>query len=231
MGAATSLVTTGESVLTRCPTTAYDMAAWDGRLLRFPAGCGTWACPWCGPEKARRKAAIVEWARPTRFLTLTQAPDDWQRLRQKVRKLRLKIATDGYEVEWAWVVERGKRTGMIHVHGLQHGDFLPQRYLQDRWGKRVDIRRISDVAGAARYTTKHAARRVSSYAMKGARNELISHLELNGGRGIHLSRGYLRGLRSADVWRLLHPASALEWVQVPNHLTDHEVAALVSSSG
>lgn len=143
--------------------------------------------------------------------------------------MRLKIAADGFECQWAWVVERGARTGMVHVHALQHGAFIPQRYLQDRWGARVDIRRVSDAAGAARYTTKHAARRVASYTMKGAGADLQAHLDLNGGRGIHLSRRYLHGRTSAEVWALLHPPSALTWVQVPNHLTDDEAASLVST--
>lgn len=205
------------------------MAAWDGRLLRFPAGCSTWRCSWCGPQKARRKAEIIGWAEPTRFVTLTQAPADWQRVRQKVRKLRMRLDADGLQTQWAWVVERGKRTGMIHVHALQHGHFIPQRQLQDRWGSIVHVRRISDTDAAARYTVKHAARRVSSYTLKGAADDLAEHLDLNGGRGIHLSRGYLHGHRSADVWRLLHPPSALKWVQVPAHLTDDEAGALVSS--
>lgn len=200
-------------------------------LRRFPAGCSTWRCVWCGPQKARRKAAIVEWARPTRFVTLTQAPDDWQRLRQKVRKLRHRLTRDGYQVEWAWVVERGSRTGMIHLHALQHGSYLPQRYLQDRWGAIVHIRRISDTGAAVRYTTKHAAARVVSYTMKQAGAALDDHLDLNGGRGIHLSRRFLHGRTSDEVWRLLHPPSDLAWVQVPATLSDAEALALVSSNG
>lgn len=205
------------------------MAAWDGRLLRFPAGCSTWRCDWCGPQKGRRKAEIVAWAEPTRFLTLTQAPSSWQPLRARVRKLALRLRAEGYQVEWAWTVEAGSRTGMIHVHALQHGDYIPQRVLAGLWGRRVDIRRISDVAGAAKYTTKHASRRVVGYTMKHTGDDLQRHLDLNGGRGVHLSRGYLRGLRSADVWALLHPPTALKWVQVPAHLDDTACAALVST--
>jgi len=120
---------------------------------------------------------------------------------------------------------------MIHVHALQHGDFLPQRALADWWGRRVDIRKVSDVDGAARYTTKHAANRVVSYTMKNTGRALQEHLDLNGGRGVHTSRGYLRGLRSDDVWRILHPASELNWVQVPSTTTDADAACLVSSAG
>lgn len=207
------------------------MVALGPELLRFPAGCRTWRCPWCGPQKARRKTEVVAWAEPTRFLTLTQAPDDWQRLRAKVRKLRLRLARDGYTAHWAWTVERGKQTGMVHVHALQHGDYIPQRYLQDRWGRRVDIRRVHDTAGAARYTTKHAAARVVGYTMKGTAAHLQDHLDLNGGRGVHLSRGYLHGRRSDEVWSILHPPSELNWVQVPAHLSDQDAAALASTVG
>lgn len=207
------------------------MVAWDGALLRFPAGCSTWACSWCGPQKAKRKTAICAWAEPERFITLTQAPDQWQALRQRIRKLALRLRAENYSVEWAWTVERGKRTGMIHVHALQHGSYIPQRTLQAMWGHIVHVRRIDDVDAAATYTTKHAAARVVSYTFKEARSHLQEHLDLNGGRGVHLSRGYLRGLRSDDVWRILHPPSALRWVQVPATMADGEARALVSTVG
>lgn len=207
------------------------MVAWDGRLHRFPAGCATWRCEWCGPLKGRRKAEIVAWAQPERFITLTQAPATWQACRQRVRKVALNLRRKGYAVEWAWTVEKGKRSGMIHVHALQHGDYLPQRMLQDAWGHRVDIRRVHDTDGAAAYTTKHAGRRLASYTMKGTGAQLTEHLDLNGGRGVHLSRGYLHGRTSAEVWSLLHPPGALKWVQVPVWTTDADAVALASSAG
>lgn len=207
------------------------MAAWDGTLHRFPAGCSTWRCAWCGPQKGRRKAEIVAWAEPERFLTLTQAPTNWQSCRQRMRKVALNLRTAGYSVQWAWTVERGKQTGMVHVHALQHGDYIPQRTLERIWGRRVDIRRIHDTDGAARYTTKHAGRRLVSYTMKGTARELDEHLSLNGGRGVHLSRHYLKGYTSSQVWSLLHPPGPLKWVQVPSHLSDGEVISIASSVG
>jgi hypothetical protein len=173
----------------------------------------------------------MAWAAPERFITLTLAPESWQPLRAKVRKLALRMRAEGYRTEWAWTVEKGKQTGMVHVHAMQHGDFIPQRALQSWWGHRVDVRRIHDVNGAARYTTKHASRRLVSYTMKGTAGDISEHLDLNGGRGVHTSRGYLRGLRSDEVWRLLHPPSELDWRQVPSHCTDDEARGLVSSAG
>lgn len=120
---------------------------------------------------------------------------------------------------------------MVHLHALQHGSYIPQRYLQDRWGSIVHLRRISDTGAAVRYTVKHASARVVSYTMKGVGQDLQDHLDMNGGRGIHLSRGFLHGKRSDEVWRLLHPPSDLRWVQVPSHLTDDEAAALASTVG
>lgn len=200
-------------------------------MHRFPAGCSTWACAWCGPLKARRKAELMAWAKPERFVTLTQAPGEWQACRAKVRKLALKLRTDGYSVEWAWVVERGSKTGMVHVHALQHGDFIPQRRLQAAWGSIVHLERVHDVDGAVRYTTKHAARRVASYTMKGTASELSAHLALNGGRGVHMSRRYLRGETSRSAWALLHPPGALKWCQVPVWMADADAIGVASTAG
>lgn len=207
------------------------MVAWDGRLHRFPAGCDTWRCIWCGPQLARRKAEVMAWARPERFVTLTNAPPTWQPLRQKVRKLALRLRDDGHRVEWAWTVEQGSKTGMVHVHLLQHGDYVRQATLQNAWGAIVHIRRIDDANRAARYTTKHAARRVVSYTMKGTASELDQHLDLNGGRGVHMSRRYLRGETFRSAWAILHPPGALKWVQVPCMTSDTDAAALASSVG
>src|SRR5688572_21434110 len=188
----------GESVPIRCPRTPYDVVCVERPELRFPAGCDTWACAWCGPRLAARRAPVLAWAGPERLVTLTQAPTDWQRLRQRVRRLCMNLRRDGYRVEWAWTVERGSKTGMIHVHALQHGVYIPQKVLQAAWGPRVDIRRINGASAVAGYALKEA-KRVAGYATKGARSNLAEHLALNGGRGYHMSRGYLRGKSTREV--------------------------------
>lgn len=158
---------------------------------------------------------MLAWASPERFVTLTQAPDEWQPLRQKVRKLALALRAEGYAVEWAWTVEAGAKTGMRHVHLLQHGDYIPQRTLARMWGRRVDVRKIGEASGAAGYAMKEASR-VAGYAMKNGRTDLARHLALNGGRGCHLSRRYLRGYRVRDVEALISPAlDVYSWVLVP----------------
>jgi hypothetical protein len=184
--------------------------------LRFPGTCKVWRCEFCGPRKARQKAAILAWAKPERFITLTQAPENWTALRKKAAVLKRDLQADGLRLELAWTVEKGKETGMRHVHALQHGDYIPQAQLQKRWGRIADIRAIRGVRGAADYAMKEAVS-VSGYAMKGAA-DLDAHLDLNGGRGCHVSRGYLRGETQASVLDLLQrersEGEVLTWVLV-----------------
>lgn len=166
----------------------------------------------CGPRNAKRRTAVLAWAKPERFATLTDAPDDWQSLRQKMRTLALNIRKQGYVCQWAWTVEVGSKTGMRHVHALQHGQFIPQRKLQDLWGHIVHIERITSPRGAALYSMKEA-RRVAGYATKNTRQHLLTHLDNNGGRVAHMSRGYLHGLRTREVEKLLWPNQhELTWV-------------------
>ncbi len=207
---------TEATIVERCPRCPWDVIALERPDLRFPGTCNTWRCEYCGPRKARQKAAILAWARPERFITLTQAPEDWAALRKKVRVLKHELVADGRRFEMGWTVERGKETGMVHVHALQHGDYVPQAELQNRWGRIVDIRAIEGVRKATAYAMKEAVQ-VSGYAMKGA-GDLEAHLDRNGGRGCHLSRGYLRGETQASVLELLQrersEGEVLTWVLI-----------------
>ena len=182
--------------------------------LRVPLTCDAYRCPDCGPRKAFRAAVIASWAiRESvpfvdsrgrelrgRFITLTQAAEDWQRRRGQVRDLRRRLTSDGYRVDWAWTTEKGKRNGMIHVHLLQHGDYISQGELQDAWGgRRVDIRAI-DGGNVAGYVTKDALS-VAGYVVKGrtAHFGMGPFLDLNGGRAMHWSRGFLHGLTKREA--------------------------------
>ncbi len=58
----------------RCPRSPWDVVAVERPDLRFPGTCKTWRYEYYKPRKARQKAAILVWAEPERFITLTQAP-------------------------------------------------------------------------------------------------------------------------------------------------------------
>ena len=158
----------------------------------WPADCDSGVCPTCGINRARVRARLVtERCRSVthpRFITLTNAPEGWQQRRGQVRDLTRRIRSAGYECQWIWVTERGSKTGMVHIHAVQIGDYLPQAQLQSWWGdRRVDVR--SAQARHGEYISKSASR-VASYVSKGGSEDLDAALSLNGGRLHHWSRGF-----------------------------------------
>lgn len=158
----------------------------------WPADCDSGVCQTCGINRARVRARLItarckEVERP-RFLTLTRAPADWQQRRGQVRDLARRLRGDGYRCEWIWTTEAGHKTGMIHCHLIQTGDYIPQRELERAWGgRRVDIRAAQTRHGE--YISKSASR-IANYVSKGGTEDLDAALGLNGGRLHHWSRGW-----------------------------------------
>jgi hypothetical protein len=86
----------------------------------------------------------------------------------------------------------------------------------------VDIRAIEGARKVAGYAMKEA-RAVAGYALKGER-KLEEHLDLNGGRGVHMTRGYLHGRRTDEVLEELRGSRGeYTWVLVPQ---DGELVAV-----
>lgn len=216
-----------------CPRKPYWVTALEAPDLRFPASCDTYLCPICGPRKAQQAAAVMTWAlrqveapSRARFVTFTLAAQEWPVLRQKVRDARRILLREGYDWEWGWAREAGAQTGMLHLHGVQHGRHkVPQDRLQDLWGGRTDIRAVKglrDKTGAAKYTVKEALR-VAGYVSKGATagdaHALDAHLALNGGRPAHWTRGFLHGKTKREALSALRSelanGEALTWRLVP----------------
>lgn len=183
-----------------CPKRPQWVVCDQDPATRYPASCDAYRCTVCGPRKAMTSAALAAWsirhADRARFVTLTLAPEDWQQRRQKMRDLRRLLQRRGYEWECAWSTEKGSRTGMVHVHGLQHGSYVPGAVLNQVWGARTNIKAV-ETGGVARYVTKDALR-VAGYTVKGSTAEAgegyQDYLDFNGGRPMHWSRGFLHGL-------------------------------------
>jgi len=228
-----SLVPSSESVHEICARKPYWVTPLERPDLRFPASCDAYLCRICGPRKAQQAAAVMTWALRSvetpsraRFFTLTLASQDWPVLRQKVRNVRRLLVAEGYDWECAWAREAGSKTGMLHLHGVQHGRHkVPQDRLQDLWGARVDIRAVRglrDKTGAASYTVKESLK-VAGYVSKGATagdsSALADHLALNGGRPAHWSRGFLHGKTKREALTALRAELAdgepLTWRLVP----------------
>lgn len=156
----------------------------------------------------------------SRLITGTQAPADWQPRRQKVRDFVRYNREDFGEFEMGWATEAGSKSGMIHIHGIQWGPAkLPQARLQERWGAIVDVRAVRTPAAGV-YAVKEALT-VAGYTVKGGTDgaTLAAHLDLNGGRAAHWSRGFLHGLTKrealAEVHKSLSEGEELTWGLVP----------------
>jgi hypothetical protein len=183
--------------------------------LRFPASCDSYLCGTCGPRKARTKAALMTWAARhasrRRLVTLTQLPMtsddslDWQRSRAQVRDLLRRVRHDYPAFEMGWAIERNPRGTGFHAHGVQHGQYVPQAVLQERWGGRiVDIRALARPRDGV-YAVKEAVR-VAGYVVKGSTDDfsgLEDHLAINGHRAAHFTRGFLHGLTSREALKAI----------------------------
>lgn len=201
----TSLVTTRRTVdeVPCLRARGYWFYAVEDPSVRFPAACESYKCPRCGIIKARQIAAAMSWAVDEagrgRFITLTLAPVEKDRRLQKMKDLTRWARAQGYNYQQAWTTEAGSLNGMVHVHALQWGDYVPQAALQDRWGARVDIRAVQQsAASVGSYMTKGAGV-VGSYMTKGAAEDYAAWRDLNFGRPVRWSRGFYHGLPIKDA--------------------------------
>lgn len=220
----TSLVTNGRTVdgnqvCLRSRIDFYNVLT--GQVIR--GRCGASFCPACAPVSAWWKAQIISHGgatgNPERYFVLTNAPEDWPKLRQKMRDLRRILARRHGSFEQAWTVEVGSKTGMRHVNVLQKGTYIPQHELQDTWGAIVHVQKIRDTPGKLGTYALKEAQRVSGYALKetgDGQEPLKRFLENNGGRFVHLSKNYLGGLTQSEVKAELLDArgGGGEWIPV-----------------
>lgn len=210
-----------------CPRIDHSRQFWVNTYTgeRRPDSCRANCCPVCIVRNAQKKARILTWAAPQRYAVMTQAPQDWVVLRQKMRNLPRLLARRGYCWEHAWTVEINPRATGLHVNILQRGDYVPQDELQRVWGAIVHIQAIKGATGAravAGYSVKEA-RRVTGYTLKdaGAGADTSEHLRVNGKRLAHVSRSYLpenpdtaKPYTQAEAWAEIRSQGEPGWMLV-----------------
>lgn len=160
--------------------------------------CDAYKCEVCGPKKVKNIQHTMAWAASqherSRFVTLTLAPLEWQVRRQRMRDLTRRVLARHSPWNVVWTTEVGSKTGMVHIHALQWGSFIPQADLERLWGARVDIRQVKSTPGdVSAYMTKGASA-VTRYMSKGSVSGYSEWRDLNGGRPLHWSSGFLGGL-------------------------------------
>lgn len=159
----------------------------------FPWRCGRNSCAYCVQGNARRRAKAIALANPSRALLLTQVGDEWQTIRQRLKRLRFEVTKRlEREFEWVYHVEPNPAGTGHHVHAWQRGDFIPQADLAEiadsvGMGRVVFINKIRSARTSANYGLKGLG-----YGLKGtaAAESRSAYLVANGRRLTHQSRGF-----------------------------------------
>lgn len=181
-----------------CPLTGYMAVDRSTGEVAWNATCNSARCFRCSRivsartfALARRSLEDLGQGDRVRFITLTLAPERWEDVRHRMKMLVRHLRRQGIEVQWLWVVEEGERNGMKHVHAVQWGpQKIPWEDLLGWWGHRVQI----EAAGAAMgYLGKNVVRYLGK-GLDGDRQAIEAHMNLNGGRAAHWSRGFFAGL-------------------------------------
>lgn len=196
-----------------CPlegATSFDYTT--GEIAWRPT-CKNARCRRCSRQVSAQTFALarraVEPMDHVRFITLTRAPEGWEQTRQAVRTWLQHLRREGFAMNALTVVEQGSTTGMKHVHAVQWGDYVPIPALEDSWPHG------STQIEAARAATNYLSKGVIRYVAKeldGGDESIEAHMNLNGGRAAHWTRGYFGGL-SRDAYRQAHPMPGIFFVR------------------
>ncbi len=137
-----------------------------GQMTLVRLFCGRWDCPQCA---ARRRAKITAQAyagRPERIIVLTMIPNpsiglpgQIRYIRDRLRVLLQRIKRTFGPFAYMSVLELQKN-GTPHLHLLQRGTYIPQRWLSQVWhsltgAHRVWIQKVDKKAGAIAEVTKY----------------------------------------------------------------------------
>jgi len=97
-----------------------------------PFNCGSWSCHQHQAAVAYHWACRVSEAHPERMFTLTNIPHDKKRAYLGFQQLIRDIRSEGRRFEYCRFLEVGHKTGMVHFHLAERGDFIPVRWLSAR---------------------------------------------------------------------------------------------------
>lgn len=196
----------------RCPLDgAISFDRTTGEFAWLPT-CKNARCPRCSRQVSAQTFALARKALADdphiRFMTLTRAPSGWQETRQAMWTWNQYLRRAGIAQETLWVVEKGSSTGMKHVHAIQHGRYVPKDLLSASWP--YGYTQIEGAREAVNYLGKGVIRYVAKGIDEGDQ-ELEEHMDINGGRAAHWSRGFFAGM-SRKAYRQANPLPGIYFV-------------------
>ena len=142
-----------------------------------PFNCGSWSCKQHQGAVAYHWACRVSEAHPERMITLTAIPHDKKEAYLGFQHLVRDIRQEGIRFDYARFLEVGHKTGMLHFHIAQRGDFIPVRWLSKHaaangLGKIVHAEHCRG-AGPAFYLAKYITK--DDFSLPGWRKVASSH--------------------------------------------------------
>ena len=152
-----------------------------GKLIKIvPARCKSYSCPVCGKKKVydlidRLKGLQLK---GYRFFTLTMKShgnlDDTETNLKRIidcfNKLNKQLRKDKKfaNLQYFRVVEIGKKSGMVHIHGIWN-KYIPIARLSKLWlsitkdSYRVDLQRINNKKDVINYLYKYLTKDIANY--------------------------------------------------------------------
>lgn len=199
-----------------CPKQPWMLVCDADPRIRIPRPCGTYRCECCRPAKVSERVRVMAWSlgrvHHVRHITLTRVPERWQKARMQLRDLWRRVRK-AYRVECGWSIEENPRETGYHAHAMSWGEYIPHHRLMEMWGGRICYLNRMDTRKDD-YLTK--CLHIAGYLSK----NIATHLELNGGRALHMTRGFLHGRTSRQVLQEL--STGRSWHL--EHATPDEVA-------
>ena len=176
--------------------------------------CKNARCRRCSRQVSAQTFALarraVEDQERLRFITLTRCPEGWEESRLAMKTWRRNLLRHGVAGEGMWVIERGSDTGMKHAHVVQHGPRkIPMAVLDESWP--YGSTQIQSARAAVDYLGKGVMRYVAK-GIDGDGESIEEHMNINGGRAAHWTRGFFDGM-GRNAYREAHPLPGIYFVR------------------
>jgi hypothetical protein len=119
-----------------------------------------------------RDGVAAHQGEPLRFLTLPLPAGDRDSIHAAFRDLVAAIRRTYGRFDYLRVMERGQRTGLVHLHVLFFGTYIPQAWLSEAWRARTGYA-VVHVESADGGSAGYVAKTLVGYMTKGKDSQVV----------------------------------------------------------
>jgi hypothetical protein len=180
------------------------------------ARCGRNGCGYCGPWKADQIAKAIAMSRPRHEIVVTRAGSTASEIGARIHRAVSQIRASGCRFEYVFVIEW--KDEAFHAHIGQHGDPIRGRVLEGAFRRQgtglVLWKHVGSPDGFGRYMMKRP-RAGLNLSVPVAAELMLEHLNENGQRMVHGSRGFWRDERGTPLGGLRAALAYLQRTRTP----------------